>query len=138
MSSQNAAQIHSRRRRKPVRNLKGLLDRLASRDWAGIEPVSNGLPFKQLRHDERRIGLDADVVHRKDVGMVQRRGCVGLLLESTEAVGVGGKRGGQDLDRNVATQARVTRPIDLAHAARTQWSDDFVRAEAGAGGEGQA
>jgi hypothetical protein len=53
-----------------------------------------------------------------------------------EAVGVGGKRGGQDLDRNVATQARVTRAVDVAHAARANDRDDFIWAEPLAGEEG--
>ena len=68
--------------------------------------------------------------------MVQRRGGVGLLLESMEAVGVGGKRGGQHLDRHVATQARVTCAVDVAHAARANDPDDFIGAEPLAGEEG--
>ena len=39
------------------------------------------------------------------------------------------KRGGQDLDGDVAIQLGVARAVDLAHAARAQGSDDFVWAE---------
>ena len=44
---------------------------------------------------------------------------------------------GQDLERDVAIQLRVARAIDLAHAAGAEGGEDFVRAEARAGGEGQ-
>ena len=37
----------------------------------------------------------------------------------------------------LAIQPRVPRPIHFAHAAGTEWSDDFVRAEPRAGTEGQ-
>ena len=68
--------------------------------------------------------------------MVQRRGGAGFLLESMEAVGVGGERDGQDLDRHVTTQPRIARAIDLAHAAGADDRDDFIGAEPLAGGEG--
>ena len=61
--------------------------------------------------------------------MVQRGDRAGLLLEATEAIGVGGERRGQDLDGDVAAEARVPRAIDLAHAAGTNCADDLVRAE---------
>ena len=43
----------------------------------------------------------------------------------------------QNLDRDVAIEVRVARPIHFAHAAGSEGGDDFVRTEAGAGGEGQ-
>ena len=36
---------------------------------------------------------------------------------------------GEDLDRDIATQFRVARAIDLAHATGTDRRDDFVDAE---------
>ena len=44
---------------------------------------------------------------------------------------------GQDLDRDLALQLRVVRAVDLAHAAGADLGGDFVRAEAGAGSQGQ-
>ncbi len=52
-----------------------------------------------------------------------------------DAVGIGGERGRQDLDRNVATEPRVVRAVDLAHAAGAERRDDVVRAEPVTGGE---
>ena len=75
----------------------------------------------------------AEVVDGEDVGMVQRGGCAGLLLEPMEALRVGRKRRGEHLDGDVPAEAWVTRPIDLAHAAGPNGREDLVRAEAGAG-----
>ena len=68
--------------------------------------------------------ISADVVHRKDVRVVQRRGRAGFLLESMEAIDVGRECAGQDLDRNVAPEPRIARAIDLAHAAGTECGHD--------------
>ena len=60
-----------------------------------------------------------------------------LRAETRQSVGVGRESFGQHLDRDVAIQLRVARPIDLAHAAFADRRGDFVDAEAGAEGEGQ-
>ena len=72
-----------------------------------------------------------------DVRMVQRRQRLGFALEARQPLGVVGEGLGQDLDRDVATQLGVGRAIDLAHAAGAEGGDNFIRAEAGAGCEGQ-
>ena len=46
--------------------------------------------------------------------------------------------GRQDLDRDLAAEARVPRPVDLAHAAGPEGPEDLVRAEPPARGKGQA
>ena len=45
--------------------------------------------------------------------------------------------GGEHLNRDVTSKARVARPIDFAHPARANGVDDLIRAEAGADGEGR-
>ncbi|MBE3073715.1 MAG: hypothetical protein IMZ75_02035 [Actinobacteria bacterium] len=55
-----------------------------------------------------------------------------FALEPREGNRVRRQRLGQDLDRDVATEFRVPRPIDLAHAARADGGDDLIRPEAGA------
>ena len=59
----------------------------------------------------------AEVVDDEHVRVVEGAGGAGLLLEAPQPVGVGGERGGQDLDRDDAAEARVERAVDLAHAA---------------------
>ncbi len=71
----------------------------------------------------------ADIVDLADVRMIQRRNCPRLLLEAADAIRVGGKRLGENLDRHVATKTRVARAIHLAHAAGADQRDDFIRAD---------
>ena len=61
--------------------------------------------------------------------MIQRRHSARLLLE------VVGHLDRQNLQRHVAAEPRIARPIDLAHSARAQRRDDFVRSEARARSE---
>ena len=64
--------------------------------------------------------------------MVQRGGGARFLLEALQALGVGRERRGQDLDGDVAPEPRIARAIDLAHPARADGGEDFIRAETGA------
>ena len=74
----------------------------------------------------------ADVVDRDDVRMVQGRRRARLLLEPREPVRSAESSCGQHLDRHLAAEPRVPRPIDLAHPAGAKRRDDFERAEASA------
>ena len=71
----------------------------------------------------------ADIVDLANVRMIQRRNRPGLLLEAADAIRVGGKRLGEDLDRHVTTKTRVARTIHFAHAAGADQRDDFIRAD---------
>ena len=68
--------------------------------------------------------------------MIERREDLRFALEAREAVGIEGEELGQNLERDVAIELRVARAIDLAHSARADGREDFVRAEAGAVREG--
>ena len=50
---------------------------------------------------------------------------------------IGRERRRKDFDRDRAIEPRVAGFVHLAHTARPKGGDDLVRAEAGAGGEGQ-
>ena len=62
-------------------------------------------------------------------------GTNGVGSERPEAVGVGGERGGQHLDRYLAPETRVLCPIDLAHSPGPEDGENLVRPEMGAGSE---
>ena len=62
--------------------------------------------------------------------MRQRGDCLCRALEAHQPIRIGGRLHGQDFERNLATQFRVARAIDLAHATGTDRRDDFVDAEA--------
>ncbi len=120
------------RRGEAVRYGKRILNRLADGDRARVHALAKGLSFEQLRHDERRIGVGADVVHGEDVRVAQCRGRAGLLLEAVEAIDIGREDAGQDLDRDVTPEPRIACPVHLAHAACAERGHDLVGPEASA------
>ena len=100
---------------------------------AARETLVQRLTIEQF-HDEERHGRRADVVDRADPGMVERRDRLGLALEALERLRRG-RVGWKDLDGDQPIEARVARAVDLAHATRTQRSEDLVGAEPSAGVE---
>lgn len=68
--------------------------------------------------------------------MIQRGDCLRLLFETPKPLNVGGKRGGQHLERDFASQPCITRSIDLAHASRSDEREDFIRSKFGTRGQG--
>jgi hypothetical protein len=118
------------RRREPVRNGERQLNRLADSDRTCIQAVPEGLAFEQLRHDERRLAIGADVVHGEDVRVAERRGRAGFLLESMEAIDMGRERAGQYFDRHVTPEPRIAGTVHLAHSACAECAHDFVRPKA--------
>ncbi len=77
--------------------------------------------------------MHANVVDGQDVGVVERACSTRFLLKPSQPVGISREGVGQDFDSDFAAQARVTGPIHLAHATRTQGRDDFIRPEFSAG-----
>src|SRR5262245_34532046 len=71
----------------------------------------------------------ADIEDTKNIGVIQRSQNLGFLLKAGAAGRVASEVRGQNLQRNITPQPRVARPVDLAHAARAQRRDDFIRSE---------
>src|SRR5215468_3440418 len=67
--------------------------------------------------------------------MIQGSGRLGLLLEALQPVGVLRERRRQHLDRDVALQTLVARPVDLTHPACAERRGDLVGPELRAGDE---
>ena len=59
-----------------------------------------------------------------------------FTLESRQALGIRGEQFRQDLDRDVAIELVIARPIHLSHATGADGAEDFVRAESRAWWEG--
>src|SRR5262245_7414473 len=57
---------------------------------------------------------------------------LGLALKPREALGIARKVRRQDLERDLALQAGVTRAVDLSHPPCAEGADDFIAPEAGA------
>jgi hypothetical protein len=67
--------------------------------------------------------------------MRQRRDRACFALEASESVGAVGLRSTNDFDRDVALEAAIAGAPHLAHSAGAERRDDFVSAEAYAGGQ---
>ena len=118
------------RRRQPPRDLHRDRQHLRDRERAALDPLLERFPFEQLLDQVRHALERADVVDVEDVGMGERRGRLRLALEPPKALGVLGELRRQHLDRDVAAEAGVARPVHLAHAARADRGDDLIGAEA--------
>src|SRR5262245_19400742 len=94
--------------------------------------MAKRLAFEELGHHVRRALMGADIEHDEDVGVIERGRCPRLELEATKTVGIAGKRRRQRLERNVASQTRVTSLVDLAHAAGANCALYFIDAKPGA------
>jgi hypothetical protein len=64
--------------------------------------------------------------------MVKRANGPRLLLESTLPVRFASNRCGQNLDSDLAADARIARSVDFPHAAGTERRKNFVGSEAAA------
>ena len=121
------------RRGQSAGNLHCDLDRLLDRQRALLKFIAHGPAIEQLGNDVDLTAAGARVMNRENVWMRERGDRFSLSLEPRAPIRIGGKRRWQNFDRDVAVEARVPGAIDLTHAARTEWAEDFVRAEASTG-----
>ena len=71
----------------------------------------------ELEHQRRLLaGLD-HVIDGRYIRMVERCQRARLALESRDGIGVGRNARRHNLDRHIASQAHITRPVDFPHAA---------------------
>ena len=117
------------RGREPLGNLETDIEEPLQRYTSPSHFVSQRRSVDELRHEIRRVLLDADVVNNEDVGVVQTACRDGFLREAPVALGVAGCRLGKDLDGDLALQPGILRPVHLAHPTRAEWTDDLVRTE---------
>jgi hypothetical protein len=106
--------------------------RLVHRNRPLCDAIGERRPLDQLQHQRLDTLRLFKAVNRGDIGMVQRRENLSLAFEARKPVGIEREEFGQDLQRDVAIEHRVTRAIDLAHPARTKRRQYLVRAEASA------
>jgi hypothetical protein len=86
-----------------------------------------GHAFEQLHHGIGRSSLRADVVDGDDVGVGQGGDGARLFLEAPGELFVAREPLGKHLDRDLAAESRVARPIDLAHSSGAEQRQDLVR-----------
>ena len=69
-------------RREAARDLPRVLSRLPGGQRFSLEALAHRLAFEDFGDDVGRMGFDADVVDRKDVGMIQPARGARLLFEA--------------------------------------------------------
>ena len=111
--------------------------RLVDRNRSLRDPVRERRPLDQL-HDERLHAVRLlEAVDVRDVRMIERGEDLRLAFEPRQAIRIGGEEVRKHLQRDVAIEPRVPRPIHFPHAASPKQRENLVRAEAAAGVQGQ-
>jgi hypothetical protein len=99
------------------------------------KPLRESLSVGQLHDEEMPSGDLLERVKGGDVRVAHRGQRLCLALKARDALLVLEELVWQDFDRNLASELRVLRPIDLSHPARAERREDLVQAETGARGE---
>ena len=126
------------RRRQALRDLRAVVDDSPHRQRRTAQLCPQGLTLQALGDQIRRTLIGADVVNRKNVGVVQRRNRPRLGFKSLQPFGVPRQLFRQNLDGNIPTQPGIFGTVDFAHAARAARAErrlNFIRAESCARGE---
>ena len=116
-----------------IGNLARDRQRLRGGNGAAIDALREVFPLHQL-HDERHVPSGVvrrifEAVDLRDVRVIQGRKRPRLTIEAGEPLGIEGQRAGQDLQRDVAAQPRIARPVHFPHAARPERGNDLVGPE---------
>ena len=82
---------------RPCAICRSDLHRLAHRDGTAIQPLAQRLALQQLRDQVRRAVLHPNVVHGKNVGMIERGDGARFLLEAAHAIGIVRRWPGEEL-----------------------------------------
>lgn len=99
------------------------------------DPLGKCLAFDEFEDKDARRWLSEaldvfDTVDRCDVRMSERGESACLTFETREPVGILGELPRQQLERDIAAEANIPRPIDFAHAASTEWREHLIAAKA--------
>ena len=121
------------RRLERVGDLARDLERLVDGHGTLRDPLRESLAFDELQHEPAHAARLLEPVNVRDVGMIEGGQHLGLALEAREPFGIRGERLREDLDRDVASELRVLRPVNLSHASRAERREDLVGSEARAG-----
>ena len=117
------------RLREGVGNLRGRGQQIANAHAVAGSQLVQRLARDELHGKIIDSVVRANVVNRNDIGVVQRRGGLGLLTETLLAFGVRNLVRRKNLDRDDAIETRIARLVYLAHPARPDGRKNFVRPE---------
>ena len=87
------------------------------------------LAVDDAHRDEQLAPGLAGLVDRQHVGMVDRHRRARLAQEALAKAGVAGQLAGEQLQRDVAAEAKIARKVDDGHAAAAEHLLDLVAAD---------
>ena len=114
-------------------DLAGEHERFGNGNRPTCDALRQVFPLDQLHHDGRHPATLFQSVDGSDVRMVERGQHFRFALEARQPVGVSGERRRQDLDRHLAFEARIGRPIHLSHPALAEQGGNLVDTDASSG-----
>jgi hypothetical protein len=103
-----------------LRDLRCDGERLFERERPTLQSVGERGTLDQFQDEGTNAIEIFDPVNRADVRMIQRRQQPGLPIEAGTPIRIGEPHGGEDLDCDIAIEAAVAGPIDLAHTPRAE------------------
>ena len=118
---------------QPVGDLDGVFERFGELQALAPDQMVEGPPLDVFHDDEVRAAVRSDVVDDDDVGMVERRGGLGLLSEALLPLGVGRLFAGEDLDRDDAVEVGVLGLVNDSHPAFPDLLEEAVMEKRPAG-----
>ena len=100
-------------------------------DWhaAGTNQIDEALPFHELHAQQELVGILLDTVDDCDVRMVERGQDPRLSPKAFAPSGAVREPVSDDFQGDQSIQARIARPIHLAHAPGSQLAEDLVATE---------
>ena len=112
-------------------NLPGDWQGLVERNWSLRDAFGQRPPFDQFQDKRMLVGSGVSAaffqaVDGRDVGMIERREHLGLALEPDEPVTIVDEGLGEDLQRDIAAELCIGRPVHPSHTALAEESDDVV------------
>lgn len=114
------------RRGQGFGRLDGHIDELAGWERAAVDQLAERFSFDQLGDDVGLAVALPDVVDGHDIGMTERCEGARFLFEALAAGGIARHVGREHFDRDSAVQACIAGTPDLAHAAFTEFVENFV------------
>ena len=97
------------------------------------QTIAQRLAVDVFHRDEvRPSARPAQRMNRADVGIIERGGGTGLLLEAAHTVGIGRDCGREQLDGDAARELGIGGEPDFAHSSRAKQAHEVVLVETAA------
>ena len=103
-----------------------------------LDQFADGDALESLHDDEGLAVVLAELMYGADVRVLEGGGQAGLAPESAQPFLRRGGLGVEDLDRDLAPQARIFGAVDLAHATHPEQAEEAIVRQVGCNHGGQA